>query len=648
MLKPMTFSGDRSALRRLVAAALSIAAATLLGIPGAAQAQLGTSACDAGGLLCGELTVPLARDGSATGTVRLSLRRLPAAAAPTEEALVALSGGPGQAAVSAAASFAEALAPLRRTRDMLVFDQRGTGDSTLLTCTPLNWTRSAAGVSGCARQLGAARGSFRTSDSVDDIEALRVAGGYQRLVIYGVSYGTKVALAYAARYPDRVAALVLDSVVAVDGPDPFARAAFGAAGRVLRELCAGSECAGATSDVIGDLRRAVRQLKRKPLRGFVMSPSGRAIVVELDAVSLWDVMLAGDLNPALRAELPGALRAMLRRDRAPILRLKARADGLTGAGRGPVASHQSDGISETLFAATRCEETPFPWNRAANAQRRLAQASAASKSIPSAAFAPFGRQVALIAGLFELCANWPVASAAPLPAGQLPSVPTLVLNGSADLRTSAEQARAAVATIRGARIAIIQNSGHSVLGSDLGDCAARELEAFAAATTPTCTAAENFFHPTPKPPPSIGAVKGTTRAQRTIQAVLMTLDDVRRQLIGDAIAAQRGVETGSRTGGLRGGAALVNGSTAVLSNMSYVPGVTVSGPYVFRDERSASVTVGGPRAARGKLTLDAAGNVSGTLDGRAVSFSPPASSATAHRHADWPEPFFPHPALRAR
>ena len=82
--------------------------------------------------------------------------------------------------------------------------------------------------------------------------------------------------------------------------------------------------------------------------------------------------------------------------------------------------------------------------------------------------------------------------------------------------------------------------------------------------------------------------------------------------------------------------------------MSYVPGVTVSGPYVFRDERSASVTVGGPLAARGKLTLDAAGNVSGTLDGRAVSFSPPANSATANRPADWPEPFFPHPALRAR
>ena len=63
----------------------------------------------------------------------------------------------------------------------------------------------------CAMEIGPARGGFTSEESVADIEALRVAGGYQKLVLYGTSYGTKVALEYAQQYPQNVEALVLDS-----------------------------------------------------------------------------------------------------------------------------------------------------------------------------------------------------------------------------------------------------------------------------------------------------------------------------------------------------------------------------------------------------------------------------------------------------
>ena len=98
----------------------------------------------------------------------------------------------------------------------------GTGDSGPLDCSGVSgWLRTLSSVATCARELGQGRGSYRTADSVADIEALRVAGGYQRLVLYGVSYGTAVALAYAATYPDHVERLVLDSVVDPQENDPF-------------------------------------------------------------------------------------------------------------------------------------------------------------------------------------------------------------------------------------------------------------------------------------------------------------------------------------------------------------------------------------------------------------------------------------------
>ena len=227
MLEAMTATGDPIATRRGVVVALLLAATALLGAPAAAGAQLGATACGESGFLCGELSVPLDRGGTVPGTVALKLSRLPVAAAPTDEAVVALAGGPGQAALPVAGSLARALEPLHRTRDLIVYDQRGTGASGPLNCTVRGWPRTTRAVGACARQLGPARGSFRTADSVEDIEALRVAGGYQRLVIYGVSYGTKVALmpttvvAHVTPYPHRECLLGARAVMLC--PDPVAQ-----------------------------------------------------------------------------------------------------------------------------------------------------------------------------------------------------------------------------------------------------------------------------------------------------------------------------------------------------------------------------------------------------------------------------------------
>ena len=212
-----------------------------------------------------------------------------------------------------------------------MFDQRGTGASDPLSCSAFE-AFSATPVSQlfeqCASEIGPARGAFTTQESVQDIEALRQAGGYEKLVLYGTSYGTKVALEYAERYPQNVEALVLDSVVPPEGPEPFAIPTFQAIAGVLDELCANGACAGVTSNPVGDIASLAAQLRKRALSGSVYDGSGKRHTSTLDESGLLDILEAGDLNPALRALLPAAVRSALRHDPDPLLRLHLLSEGL--------------------------------------------------------------------------------------------------------------------------------------------------------------------------------------------------------------------------------------------------------------------------------------------------------------------------------
>ena len=153
-------------------------------------------------LQCGIVSVPLDRSGRVPGSVPLYVTRTRAHLKPGQarSAIIGLGGGPGQAALPLFSDFADTLGPALRTRDLVVFDQRGTGFSGLLRCPTLDRARTGdprKAVQACATRLGAARGFYTTRDSADDIEAIRVAEGVDKITLYGTSYGTKVALAYA-------------------------------------------------------------------------------------------------------------------------------------------------------------------------------------------------------------------------------------------------------------------------------------------------------------------------------------------------------------------------------------------------------------------------------------------------------------------
>jgi pimeloyl-ACP methyl ester carboxylesterase len=631
--------------RRLLLPVLSCAA---LVAPGAARADtIAYGPCPSrAGFECGTLTVPLDRSGALGGTVTLAVTRAVATSNPQHKALLTLAGGPGQAAVPLAEDFAKVMGAGLSDRDLLVFDQRGTGSSGPLQCTALLPGHSSGSVvtdaQRCAAQLGPARGLYTTSQSVDDIEAIRQASGYDKLMVYGVSYGTKVAAAYAARYPAHVEGLILDSVVLPDGPDPFHRSTFAATRRVLAELCAAHDCSGITSNPTGELARIVTRLGKHRLRGSVVDGRGRHLKVAMNGFDMLAIALGGDLNPTLRSELPSSVHSALGGDGTPLLRLAARAEGLNEI-NGLQATGGGD--SDALFVATRCEETLFPWDRTADPSTRARQATSASKALTTASVRPFDRSIALGGELIPLCLGWPVASPAPAPIGPLPQVPTLVLEGQADLRTPLEDGQAVAAQIPGSTVVAIPHTGHSVLGSDLSTCGMDAVTAFFSGSQPAaCAPTQNLFFPTPVAPTKLSRVPGRSRSVKTVHAVADTLDDVRRHFIGDAVAAGHSPRAGSRVGGLRSGYARFTNSGIQLNHTAYVPRIAVSGLYRLADNSSTTVSVSGRGAPHGTITFHGDGRVTGRLGGHKVKLD--ASAARVQVPRSWPLRLPPFPALR--
>ncbi|HTD57641.1 MAG TPA: alpha/beta fold hydrolase [Solirubrobacteraceae bacterium] len=666
----------RRALTFLLCAPLaSIGLATAQATP--SQALTFTPCTSGAGFTCATLSVPLDRDGQVAGMTALKIERLQAGASPSRSAVVALAGGPGQAAIPLAQATARVIGVALGTRDLLVFDQRGTGASGALACPTLE--AEALGVIGqafelCAKQIGTKRGAYTTQESVADLETIREAAGYEKLVLFGVSYGTKVALEYAESHPANVEAMVLDSVVPPERADPFSMGMFQAMKPVLEELCSGSACAGITSNPLGDMATLTARLHRHALSGYVYDGSGRRHHTTLSNVDLLNLIGAGDLNPALRGLLPAAVQSALHGDPSPLLRLNllseglvpnlpgtplggSRANGAAPADRRPAAS--SDGVDEALFVDTTCEEASFPWQRSAAPQTRLEEGLAALRATPAQAFYPFDASTAWADSLLEGCATWPNVAPPPPPIGALPSAPTLILSGAQDLRTPTSGAEAVAARIPGAQVIVVPYTGHSVLGTDFSGCAKAAVKAFFSSETASpCQAAHNPFGPTPVTPRKLTFVKAvgglSGRAGSTLAAVLDTILDLERQVIGATLQSQQELPNGSSFGGLRGGFARFTATALRLHRLSFVDGVQLSGSFPVRHGHlsAADLRVEGSQAAQGTIHVGASARVSGTLGGRhfnvnlaKVKLARAEANAPTPTSRLWPAPAFPAPAL---
>jgi pimeloyl-ACP methyl ester carboxylesterase len=609
---------------------LALAAAALLAAA-APTATAATTTCPGQrDFRCATLPVPLDHAGAAPGTINL---RYAVQRKGPKPVLVALSGGPGQSAVSSASSFAVSLQPMLRRFRLAVLDQRGTGGSGALVCPSVQRLRSLdpftpAALEACANRVGPKRAFYSTTDTVLDIEALRRRLGVGRIALMGISYGTHVALQYARAFPDHVSKLVLDSIVGPGQPDGFLLDTYRNLPRVLREQCAHNACRGITADPVADVGAVVDAINTKgPLRGSYYDTRGRRRTTRYatpDEVNF--LLLSGDLNPFLQAALPGAFAAAARGYPQQLLRLRR-------IGQGPATKVKE--LSFGLNVITGCEDATLPYSTTTPFEERPALAQAALAAIPPEQYAPFDAQTVLRTGYVDDCLRFAAEPVKAAFTGPLPDVPALLLGGREDLRTPYENAEATAKELPRASLVALKGSGHDVLDSDITGCSARALARFAvgrAVGTP-CAAKDNSVSPLPFPPrtltdirsaPGVGGVRG-----RVLFAALDTASDARAGAL-ETLFAGLPVRGGGLYGGRFAGEDALDGAIT-LRGYAYVPGVRLTGRLKSASGGQLRGTVSVAGTQTGRLTLDGRGGARGRLGGRAVRYGQAGASAAATR-----------------
>lgn len=172
---------------------------------------------------CATLGVPLDPEVPDGETFDLFVARIPSQVAnPFPDPLLLITGGPGQSTVDFYMQYRGVFAPVRRDRDLILVDQRGTGRSAAgFECDlPADYDFQIADeesleslTADCLAALEHDPGLFTTSVAVRDLEVVRRELGVEQWNIYGISYGTRVAQHYLRRFPEHVRTVVLDGVV---------------------------------------------------------------------------------------------------------------------------------------------------------------------------------------------------------------------------------------------------------------------------------------------------------------------------------------------------------------------------------------------------------------------------------------------------
>jgi len=389
---------------------------------------------------CGTLSV--AEDRSVPGGRRIALRVavVPASLRPAApDPLFVLVGGPGQAATEAGAPLAQILLEVRRHRDIVLVDQRGTGASNPLDCVLHDPDDMAAALDDpvplgvlakCVKGWDADTRRYRTTDAADDLEAVREALGYPQIDLWGASYGTRLALEYLRRHGEHARAVVLDGVAPAGMVLPLAAAKDGQAAleRILDDA----------AEEFPTLRAELEQLLALPPRQLTVAHprTGVAQTLTVDRDDIAALIRGALYSPELTSILPLAIRRALAGDLGTFAAISV-----------AMSAGVEEGLSLGLMLAVICAED-VPRIKPGDLQ----------KAVQGTIFGPD-----LVQPMVDACSVVPTE---PVPQSLdkpvVSDVPTLILSGGADPATPPHWGERAASGLSRARHVQVEEMAHGL------------------------------------------------------------------------------------------------------------------------------------------------------------------------------------------
>ncbi|MCI0672914.1 MAG: alpha/beta hydrolase [Myxococcaceae bacterium] len=399
-------------------------------------------------LRCGTVEVWEDRAAKQGRRLKLKVAVAPALAPqPEPDAVFVLAGGPGQAATEVASAMLPALERVRRKRDIVFVDQRGTGASNGLDCMEpspdaglaerLTQDMPVEALRRCLAGYDADVRLYSTPLAMDDLDEVREVLGYPRINLYGVSYGTRAALEYLRRHGDHARTAVLDGVAPMSLYLPLspARDAQRALELLFRHCAEDAVCDGAFPRLSERFQALLTRLERTPEHVRAPHPvTGEPLEVTVDRE-----LFVGNLRALLYVPEMSALAPLLidraeRGDWRPFLGL---AEQLSGG--------FVEGMSLGLFLSVVCtEDAPFV---TPDAVARDAAGTWVGEGM--------GKRI------LEACGVWPKGE---LPAGYREpvrtEVPVLLLSGELDPVTPPSWGEDAARTLTHSLHVVVPAVGH--------------------------------------------------------------------------------------------------------------------------------------------------------------------------------------------
>ena len=419
---------------------------------------------------CGTMLRPENPEDPESAEIEIRVAVVPALnLSPETDPVVPIAGGPGQGSVDFYLMIKGAFEDLRRNRDILLVDQRGTGESATMDCpldddrllfeTELSVDDTLGYVEECLEELPHDPRYFTTSVAVTDLEAIRKALGYTALNLYGVSYGSRVAQHFARRYPEVTRTVVIDGVVPPQialGPE-IATESQKAVDNILTRCMADAACNERFPDIVSTFARVVAELREAPVKVSIPHPNtGRPTELSFGPGQFAGAVRLLVYSPNTIALLPLFIHE-------------------AGQGNyGPLASQfmltalqMQDALAIGMHNAVMCtEDMPF-----------LDATTIDHESIAASYMGSFQLEM-----LEQMCSIWP---AGPIdPEFKVPlatDIPFLLLSGDADPITPPRYADMAAVDLGNATHLIGKHQGH---GQIMVGCMGRIVADFVASADP--------------------------------------------------------------------------------------------------------------------------------------------------------------------